>query len=164
MINRRYFFAGIALAAMFVAVHQGVRADAGHRGGFAFGKPGMAGEVTRTIHVDMRDMAYSIREIEVKEGETVRFVLVNSDEVEHDFTLGPPDLQARHRQEMAKMMDNDMDMSMHHKDPNAVFAMPGEKKELIWKFAAGHNLEFGCNVPGHYEAGMKGKIGVTHGH
>ena len=162
MINRRLLFAGIAFAAMFVAVHQGARADAGHRGGFAFGKPGKASEVTRTIHIDMRDMAYSIHEIEAKVGETVRFVLVNSDEVEHDFTIGPPDLQARHRQEMAKMMDTDM--SMHHEDPNAVFVMPGEKQDLIWKFAAGHNLEFGCNVPGHYEAGMKGRISVAHGH
>ncbi len=45
---------------------------------------------------------------------------------------------------------------MPHDDPNAVMVHPGETKELIWTFAEAENVEFGCNVPGHYEAGMKG--------
>jgi uncharacterized cupredoxin-like copper-binding protein len=43
-----------------------------------------------------------------------------------------------------------------HDDPNAVMVQPGETKELIWTFTKTENVEFGCNVPGHYEAGMKG--------
>ena len=161
----RYFLLpGIALTAALVGLPGAAMSDAGHVGGFEFGKPGSAGEVTRTIRMDMRDMSYGIKKVDVKEGETIRFVLENADEVEHDFTLGPPEVQAAHRKEMEEMMDKDMDMSGHHQDPNAVFVKPGETRELIWTFATAHGLEFGCNVPGHYEAGMKGRINVAHGH
>ena len=29
---------------------------------------------------------------------------------------------------------------------------------IIWKFSKDINLEIACNVPGHYESGMVGKI------
>jgi uncharacterized cupredoxin-like copper-binding protein len=164
MTIRQFLMAGFASAVLASTALHGALAGAGHAGGFAFGKPGTADTVTRTINVDMQDMAYSIKKIKVREGETIRFVLVNSDEAEHDFTLGPSSLQAQHRKEMADMMDKDMDMSKHHADPNARFLNPGETKELIWTFAEFHELEFACNVPGHYEAGMKGEINVVHGH
>jgi uncharacterized cupredoxin-like copper-binding protein len=37
---------------------------------------------------------------------------------------------------------------------------PGQQRELIWKFTRAGNFEFDCNVPGHYEAGMRGVIEV----
>ena len=161
---RYLILAGIAVAAISVG-HQGTAvADAAHGAGFKFGKPGSASEVIRTIHLDMRNMSYGVKNIDTKEGETIRFVLKNSDDSEHDFTIGPPDVQAAHRKEMMEMMDNDTDMSKHHRDPNAVFVNAGETRELIWTFATADGLEFGCNVPGHYEAGMKGRINVAHGH
>ena len=49
---------------------------------------------------------------------------------------------------------------MKHDDPNSVLLRPGETKELIWRFAGGMTLEFACNVPGHYEAGMVGELKV----
>jgi uncharacterized cupredoxin-like copper-binding protein len=30
--------------------------------------------------------------------------------------------------------------------------------ELIWRFTRAMTLEFACNVPGHYEAGMVGQV------
>lgn len=50
---------------------------------------------------------------------------------------------------------------MGHADGNAVLVKPGETKELIWTFSDAQNLEFACNLPGHYQAGMKGEIKVT---
>lgn len=46
--------------------------------------------------------------------------------------------------------------AMAHDDPNAVFVPPGATRELIWRFDRTQDLEFACNVPGHYEAGMTG--------
>ena len=30
--------------------------------------------------------------------------------------------------------------------------------EIIWKFTKNLNLQMACNIPGHYESGMYGKI------
>ncbi len=49
---------------------------------------------------------------------------------------------------------------MVHDDPNSVLVAPGESAEVIWKFNRRGNLEFACNVPGHYESGMKGKFSI----
>jgi uncharacterized cupredoxin-like copper-binding protein len=51
-----------------------------------------------------------------------------------------------------------MGHSMKHDDPNSVLVEPGRTKELVWKFTKNAALEFACNMPGHYEAGMVGKV------
>jgi uncharacterized cupredoxin-like copper-binding protein len=47
---------------------------------------------------------------------------------------------------------------MEHDDPNAKRLAVGERGELIWKFTKAGEFEFACLIPGHYEAGMHGKI------
>jgi uncharacterized cupredoxin-like copper-binding protein len=47
---------------------------------------------------------------------------------------------------------------MRHDDPNAVLVNPGKTEEMIFKFTKAANLEFACNIPGHYEAGMVGNV------
>jgi uncharacterized cupredoxin-like copper-binding protein len=36
-----------------------------------------------------------------------------------------------------------------------------QKGELLWKFTKAGEFEYGCLIPGHYEAGMHGKIIVN---
>jgi uncharacterized cupredoxin-like copper-binding protein len=83
-------------------------------------------------------------------------------------------MHAEHQKEMATMIDHGMitatgvdqnmmhmdmgDMHMSHDDPNSVLVPPGETKELTWKFSKDADIEFACNIPGHYESGMVGKI------
>jgi uncharacterized cupredoxin-like copper-binding protein len=47
-----------------------------------------------------------------------------------------------------------------HDDPNSVLVEPGKTEELVWKFSQATNLEFACNVPGHYDAGMVGETRI----
>lgn len=131
-------------------------ADVGHNAKQEFGTPGKASDVTRTVDVTTLDMAFQMKPFHVRSGETIRFVVKNKDEVDHDFTIAPPAMQAAHRKKMMEMMASGDSMSKMHKESNAVFVKPGETKELIWKFANVSGLEFACNVPGHYESGMKG--------
>ena len=57
------------------------------------------------------------------------------------------------------MMSGASDEGEHnHQVHNAVMVAPGETTELVWTFGEGESLEFGCNVPGHFEAGMRGKF------
>jgi len=47
---------------------------------------------------------------------------------------------------------------MAHEDPNSLRLQPGASGEIIWKFGVSDRIEFACLVPGHYEAGMRGKV------
>ncbi|MCF5138712.1 plastocyanin/azurin family copper-binding protein, partial [Pseudomonas lactis] len=41
-----------------------------------------------------------------------------------------------------------------------VLVEPGKTAELTWTFKQATGLEFACNLPGHYQAGMVGKLTV----
>lgn len=38
--------------------------------------------------------------------------------------------------------------------------MPGQRAELTWTFRQSAPIEFACNVPGHYQAGMVGALTI----
>lgn len=162
----RYTYRSLALAAFTVSFAQTAMASAdhGHASDEQFGEPGMKQHVSRTIKIDMTDHAYSLADLHVETGETIRFVLSNSGEYVHEFAIATRHKQQEHQAEMAEMMDSgamnaeDKGHGSGHDDPNSVLLNPGEKAELIWKFSKVPNLEFACNIPGHYESGMVGNI------
>ncbi|PCI37451.1 MAG: copper-binding protein [Rhodospirillaceae bacterium] len=121
-----------------------------------FGEPAMSSAVDRTITVTLEDIAYDLKNLDIKNGETIRFIIVNKDEIEHEFTLGTAENQAADRAKMAQQAE--MGMSMEMSEPNSVSVGELQTKELIWTFKGPEKIEFSCNVPGHYEAGMKGDI------
>lgn len=149
-------------------------------GSSAIGEQAKATANTRTVQVTLIDNAFEPESVKVKAGETVRFVITNTGQFLHEFNIGTAAMHAEHQKEMAMMMDhgmltstgvdqNRMKMdhsnmpgmqghSMKHDDPNSVLVAPGEKKELVWKFSKAADLEFACNIPGHYESGMVGKV------
>jgi len=134
-------------------------AGAGHGAGSHHNMATPNSDAIRTIEVVARDIEFSTNQIQVNPGETVRFLIRNEGELEHDFTIGDADTQAAHRAEMQAMMSGASDGDSHdHQAQNAVMVAPGETTELVWTFAEGESVEFGCNVPGHFEAGMRGKF------
>ncbi|EWY42482.1 hypothetical protein N825_00770 [Skermanella stibiiresistens SB22] len=154
--------------------------EAGHKHDTAaIGEPAKATPKTRTIQITMGDNFYEPETIPVKAGETVRFVIKNTGEFLHEFNIGTTAMHAAHQKEMAMMVDHGMlsatgvdvkkmkmdhstmpgmGHSMKHDDPNSVLVEPGQTKELVWKFTKPATLEFACNMPGHYESGMVGKV------
>jgi len=171
----------LSLAGCFLALSLPVMASsAGH---FDFGQPAPAASATRTVEIDMTDIAFTPKSLDVKAGETVRFVLVNKGQLLHEFNLGNAAMHAAHQKEMLEMQQSGMltptgmghdgmDHSamghgamnmpgMKHDDPNSVLVEPGKTAELTWTFTRADNLEFACNVPGHYQAGMVGKVKVA---
>ena len=134
----------------------------GHHHGrdMAFGHRGKAAEVTRTIAITMNDLSFTPDRVSVKVGETIRFALTNASAAEHDFTLGDAATQIAHRRQMAKAVE-DGKAHHHHHGGNAVLLAPGAKGEVIWTFTKAGALEFDCNVPGHFEAGMTGALAVA---
>lgn len=132
---------------------------AGHGGGGAAehaGGPADGSEADRTIEVEARDIAFDPTSIEVAAGETVTFVVTNTGEVLHEFTLGDAVAQQEHAEEM----EGGHAGGAHH-GPNSITVEPGETAELTWRFEDAGELEYACHVPGHYEAGMRGTITVS---
>jgi uncharacterized cupredoxin-like copper-binding protein len=41
-----------------------------------------------------------------------------------------------------------------------VLVQPGQRAELTWTFRKSAPIEFACNVPGHYQAGMVGPLTI----
>lgn len=122
---------------------------------FAAGSPGKLSDVKRTIKVSALDnMRYDQNSINVRAGETIRFIVTNTGKLRHEFSIGDSEEQLKHAK-MMKAMPN-----MKHKDPNTISLAAGETGEIIWKFSQSSDIEIACHVPGHYEAGMKADIRV----
>ena len=172
--------AAVALAAGVAFAGEGHGDDEGHDGehghAMAIGSPGKPSDVDRTVEIEAGDIYFNPESLEVKPGKTVRFVIHHKGDLLHEFNIGTPEMHAKHQEEMMEMMEHGMltatemkhdmegmehgEMAMGHDDPNSVLLEPGETKELIWTFPEGGELEFACNVPGHYPAGMQGAIEI----
>ena len=149
-----FVFAAAALAAS--AVFAGGTHGGGHHEESPIGKPGVAAKVTRTIQVDMSNgMRFKPSDIQVKRGETIRFVLKNTDSVKHEFSLGTPQELAEHYEVMKKFPD------MEHDEPNKISLAPGQQGEVIWQFTKAGTVDFACLHVGHFDAGMKGQVKVA---
>ena len=66
------------------------------------GKPGDPKNVSRTILIIAEDNEFNLKKIQVKDGETIRFVVRNKGELLHEFTIGTQEMQKQHQAEMLK--------------------------------------------------------------
>jgi uncharacterized cupredoxin-like copper-binding protein len=122
----------------------------------AWGVAGRAGDVSRTLTVEMDDrMRFVPDEISVAEGETVRLVVRNRGRLLHELVLGTHDELVKHAALMAKFP------SMAHDEPYMIHVGPGKSAEIVWHFNRAGSFEFACLIPGHYEAGMRGILTVV---
>ncbi|MBX3620783.1 MAG: cupredoxin family protein [Rhizobacter sp.] len=121
----------------------------------AFGREGNPKKVTRTIKVDMTDaFRFTPADVVIKRGETVKFVVSNSGKQLHEMVLGTPQELREHAELMKKFPD------MEHADANMAHVKPGAKGEIVWQFTKTGEYQFACLIPGHFEAGMIGKVVV----
>jgi len=151
---------------------------AGEAQTFAFGEPAPAAKATRTVEVVLKDIAFEPKSLQVKAGETVRFVLINEGKLPHEFNLGDKAMHTEHQKQMLAMqgavmnhegMNHDAMAGMDHGKMagghghdagNTVLVQPGQRAELTWTFRKSAPIEFACNVPGHYQAGMVGQLTI----
>jgi len=120
-----------------------------------FGRTGDPRKAARTIRVDMSDrMRFSPDTIEVKPGDTVRLVVRNSGKTMHEMVLGTMKELRDHAELMKKHP------GMEHDEPYMAHVGPGKTAEIVWQFTKAGEFYFGCLIPGHFEAGMVGRVTV----
>ena len=135
------------------------------------GEKGKLAEVDKTIEIKMYDNYFLPKSINIKRGETIKFVVYNYGDLVHEFNIATKKMHLEHQKEMMKMIEHGIllgnridkvkmkkvskkDHSMSHKHSNSILLEPNKSGEIIWKFSTDVDLEAACNVPGHYEAGM----------
>jgi uncharacterized cupredoxin-like copper-binding protein len=118
--------------------------------------PRPGGGTERTVVVTMHHSRFRPALVRVAPGERVRFVLRNTDPIDHEFILGDAGVQARHEQGRQRR---------HHGDVPGERSVPaGQEAATTYAFPAtpdGGTLEFACHLPGHYAYGMHGTVRVS---
>lgn len=120
-----------------------------------WGIAGDARAARRTIEIGMSDaLHFTPSRLQLREGETVRFVVVNRGRQQHQFVIATRKVLDANAALMRRFPQMDQD------EPNAVRVPPGRRKTLVWTFNRPGEFAFACLVPGHDEAGMTGSIKV----
>ena len=115
---------------------------------------------TRTVRIEMRDVAYSPDSLTVEAGETVRVVFTNVGKLTHDAFIGDEAAQAEHEKEMMRSDDADMGHGADHGE-TGVTVEPGKTGRITYTFDKAGTTIIGCHQAGHYAAGMKVEVRVT---
>lgn len=120
-----------------------------------FGRQGDPKRVSRTINIDMADtMRFTPAELSIKRGETIRFVVKNKGRLLHEMVIGTKKELTEHAELMKKHPN------MEHDEPYMAHVNPGKRETMVWQFIKAGEFYFACLVPGHFEAGMIGRIRV----
>ena len=123
-----------------------------------WGIAGDAERAKRSIAVGMADnMRFTPARIDVRQGETVKFVVRNTGKVMHEFVIGTKAENAKHADLMVKFPN------MEHDEPYMAHVPPGKTGEIVWTFNRAGEFEFACLIAGHYQGGMVGTIKVVSG-
>lgn len=109
----------------------------------------------RTVTVRMSDaMRFTPDHVTVRNGETIRFIVHNDGNVMHEMVIGTREMLDEHAELMMKFP------GMAHDEPWMAHVEPGERAEIVWTFNRDGRFNFACLLPGHYQAGMVGRIDV----
>ncbi len=122
-----------------------------HPWGIAGAKDGVDREIAITMSDAMRFAPDSLR---VREGETIRFRIANDGKLMHEMVIGTPGALAEHAALMKRFPN------MEHDSPYMAHVAAGEDGTITWTFNRAGDFEFACLIPGHFEAGMVGRVVV----
>jgi len=106
----------------------------------------------RTVELTIHHSRFSASNLEVKEGEEVRFVVRNDDPIAHELIIGPMPVQLRHESGKEQW---------HPPIPGEVSVALFSTAETSYVFDEPGTVWFGCHLPGHWDYGMQGRIAVS---
>jgi uncharacterized cupredoxin-like copper-binding protein len=110
-----------------------------------------ADRVLRTVNVTIHYSHFDPSSFSFPPGTTVRFVVRNTDPIDHEFIVGDQAVQDAHESGTE---------AYHAPRPGEMTVPAGTTRATILTFARPGSLIFGCHLPGHYAYGMHGVIRV----
>lgn len=112
---------------------------------------GPASEGVVEVQMTIRHSRFIPEEISVPAGSTVRFVVDNTDPIDHELIVGPRSVQDAHERGTH---------AVHGEVPGEVSVGAGESASTTYVFASPGRVLMGCHLPGHWDYGMRGEIAV----
>jgi uncharacterized cupredoxin-like copper-binding protein len=112
---------------------------------------GVAESAERTIEIDIHYSHFSRDALTVPVGVPVRFVIVNTDPIDHEWILGDAAVQERHR--------TGTELT-HGARPTEQTIPAGSTVVTTMTFEAPAELQYICHLPGHEAYGMVGTLVV----
>lgn len=105
----------------------------------------------KTVVITIHHSRFAPSAVRVAPGGTVRFVVRNTDPIDHEFIVGDQATQDRH----------EVGTDALHREPGAVSLAPEATAETVYTFPRTGTMIYGCHLPGHYAYGMRGTITLT---
>lgn len=136
-MNRRRSFLALALAGMLA-----VAAGAGR---------GAAETAARTIEIDIHYSHFTPDALTAPAGVPIRFVIVNTDPIDHEWIVGDAATHERHRNGTEPR---------HGARPTEQSIDARTTVETTITFASPGTITFVCHLPGHEAYGMVGTLVV----
>ena len=130
----------LAVAALLVAL----------AGAASCGRASADEPARRTAHVTIHFSHFYPSQVDVHPGDTVTFVVQNTDPIDHEFILGDAAFQEIHEKGTE---------AYHPPRPGEITVPAGTTQVTTYTFPARNpGLTFACHVPGHFAYGMVGLI------
>ena len=102
----------------------------------------------RTVEIVLHHSRFEPSTVQANPDETLEFVIVNTDPIDHEFIVGDDSVQDLHERGTE---------AHHDPRPGEVTVLAGETVTTTFTFGE-QDLLFGCHVPGHYAYGMRGVV------
>ena len=106
----------------------------------------------QTVVVTIRHSRFHPSLFSFPEGTRVRFVIRNTDPIDHEFIVGDRSVQERHERGTERG---------HGSVPGEVGIPAGEERVTTLTLSEPGTVLIGCHLPGHYAYGMRGEIQVV---
>lgn len=119
--------------------------------GTASADSGSSDPVLRTVNVTIHYSHFDPSSFSFPPGTTVRFVVRNTDPIDHEFIVGAQAVQDAHESGTEVY---------HPPRPGEMTVPAGTIRTTIVTFARSGSIIFGCHLPGHYAYGMRGVIRI----
>jgi uncharacterized cupredoxin-like copper-binding protein len=115
-------------------------------------RPDTADDGVETLEITIHYSHFDPATLEFPPGTTVRFVVHNTDPIDHEFILGDTRVQDIH----------ELGTEAHHPPRPGEMSIPaGTTGTTTYTFTKPGALIFGCHLPGHYAFGMRGLVTVA---
>ena len=104
-------------------------------------------QAPETVKVTITEWKVELSTDTVPAGVPVRFTITNTGNVTHEVVL-----------ERAGAVDEPIAFAGHEQEAEDI--APGTTRTVEWTIPEAGKYQLACHVPGHFEAGMKGRITV----
>lgn len=152
MRTNRVLLTGVAVVALLATACS----DGTGPGAASSVRPSGSAQAAGEIAIEMVDIAFAPKTINVARGKPLTFVFTNNGKVVHDAYIGDAAAQGVHEKEMRESAPG-----AHHEDALAAIVQPGQVGKLTQTFDTAGTFEIGCHQAGHFAAGMRMSVVVT---